>query len=159
MSKHKNPSHGSAHDAEHDAHRPNVKVYIAVFAALMVLTCVTVLISKFHLPRPQAIALGLLVASVKAALVAGIFMHLWGENKLIHKAIFITVGCGAILVIPMIDFVLLHPRMQRREEVALQHPAEGGEEEKAQPAVETPKMPSNAEAAKPAKAKPAGKKK
>ena len=29
-----------------DKHRPNVKLYIGVFAALMVLTCVTVVISK-----------------------------------------------------------------------------------------------------------------
>ena len=107
-----------------DKHRPNVKLYIGVFAALMVLTCVTVVISKFHLPRPQAIALGLFVASVKAALVGALFMHLWGENKLIHKFLYVTIACAAILVLPMIDFVLLSPRQQHRVAVADQHPDE-----------------------------------
>ena len=56
-------------DDSHDAHRPNVGLYVKVFGALMVLTLVTVVISKFHLPRPQAIGLGLFVAAIKATLV------------------------------------------------------------------------------------------
>ena len=70
--------------AHGDEHRPNVKVYIGVFAALMICTLLTVVVSKFHLPRPQAIALGLAIALFKASLVGALFMHLWGEGKLIH---------------------------------------------------------------------------
>ncbi len=129
-------------DAHHDEHRPDVAKYVKVFGALMVLTFVTVLISKFHLPRPQAIALGLFVASIKAALVCGIFMHLWGESKVIHKALYITVACGAILVIPMIDFVMVRHKMTEPVAVASQHPHEGAEEahaESSEPVkVETP---------------------
>lgn len=109
-------------NTQHDEHRPNVGLYIKVFGALMVLTLITVAISKVHLPRPQAIGLGLFVASIKAALVGALFMHLWGENKLIHKTLYITVACGAILVIPMIDFVLVAHRLTSPMAVADQHP-------------------------------------
>ena len=51
------------HDAaDIDRH---VRVYITVFVALMVLTIVTVAISRFHLPVPMAFAVALLVAIVK----------------------------------------------------------------------------------------------
>jgi cytochrome c oxidase subunit 4 len=111
-------------NASRDEHRPNVGLYVKVFGALMVLTLITVAISKVHLPRPQAIGLGLLVASIKAALVGALFMHLWGENKLIHKALYITVACGAILVLPMIDFVLVAHKLTSPANVADQHPGE-----------------------------------
>ena len=119
MSKNKN--------AHHDDHRPNVGLYIKVFAALMALTLMTVVISKFHLPRPQAIALGLFVASIKACLVGALFMHLWGENKLIHNALYITVACGSILIIAMIDSTLIMHRATSPADVASQHPHEGHE--------------------------------
>ena len=114
-------------DAGHDEHRPNVALYVKVFGALMVLTLVTVAISKFHLPRPQAIALGLFVALIKATLVGAIFMHLWGESKVIHNALYITVACAAILVLPMIDFVMVTQKMTSPMDVASQHPHEGAE--------------------------------
>jgi cytochrome c oxidase subunit 4 len=116
--------------AAHDDHRPNVKLYVGVFAALLILTCVTVAISKLHLPRPQAIALGLLVAAVKAALVAGIFMHLWGEKKLIHKFLYVAFGFAALMVISIIDFRLNAPKQTSHVAVADQHPDESGAPEK-----------------------------
>ncbi|MFI5347596.1 MAG: cytochrome C oxidase subunit IV family protein [Elusimicrobiota bacterium] len=155
MSKNKNASHAAAHDD----HRPNVKVYLAVFGALMALTLITVVISKFHLPRPQAIALGLFVALIKASLVGAIFMHLWGENKLVHKLLYVCAAGGALMIIPMIDFVLLSPRILNHAAVADQHPDEGaGHQEsvtetvRLTPAIplETPKA---APGAKPATAK------
>ncbi len=112
-------------DASHDEHRPNVGLYVKVFAALMVLTMITVVISKFHLPRPQAIGLGLFVAVIKAGLVGALFMHLWGENKLIHKAVLITVGGAAILLLPLIDCVMISHRITSPPDVVSQHPHEG----------------------------------
>ncbi|MCR4296782.1 MAG: cytochrome C oxidase subunit IV family protein [Elusimicrobia bacterium] len=121
--------------ATHDEHRPNVALYVKVFAALMVLTLITVAISKIHLPRPQAVALGVFVALVKASLVGALFMHLWGENKLIHKALWITVGLGAALILPMLDFVLLAGRVTSPADVANQHP--GGHETDKEKAAES----------------------
>ncbi|MDE2141766.1 MAG: cytochrome C oxidase subunit IV family protein [Elusimicrobia bacterium] len=120
MSKNKN-----SHSAAHDDHRPNVKLYIGVFAALLALTGLTVFISTFHLPRPQAIALGLLVAAVKGTLVAAIFMHLWGENKLIFKVLLVTIAAAFMMIMPMIDFHLLSSRISEHANIAAQHPDEG----------------------------------
>ena len=61
----------------------HVKVYILVFVSLMVLTLVTVGISYLDLSVPMAIGFALLVATVKATLVACYFMHLLGEKQLI----------------------------------------------------------------------------
>lgn len=119
------------HDAHsHDDHRPDVKSYMMVFGALLCLTLITVAISKLHLPRPQAIALGLLVAVIKASLVGAVFMHLWGEKKLIHKFLYVTGACAAILVIGIIDSRLLRPKQTARVAVADQHPDEGKAEAK-----------------------------
>lgn len=112
-------------NSAHDEHRPNVKLYIAVFAALLALTLVTVIVSKFHLPRPQAIALGLAVASAKAGLVAAIFMHLWGEQRLIFKILLVTAFFGSILILPLLDCALILPQATQRMPVAEQHPHEG----------------------------------
>lgn len=119
MSKHKKNAES------HDPHRPNVKLYIGVFAALMVLTCVTVLISKFHLPRPQAIALGLFVALIKASLVGALFMHLWGEAKLIHRFLYVVSAFAVLFIVPIIDFALTSSRALDHANVAQQHPDEG----------------------------------
>ena len=113
--------------ANHDAHRPDTALYIKVFAALMVLTFVTVLISKWHLPRPQAIALGLLVALIKASLVGAIFMHLWGENKLIHRFLYVTFAFACLFAITLTDAALLIHKITMRMPVAEQHPVEGSE--------------------------------
>ena len=113
-------------NSQHDEHRPNVGLYVKVFGALMVLTLITVAISKVHLPRPQAVGLGLFVAMIKASLVGALFMHLWGENKLIHKALWITVACGAILVLPLIDAALAVNKPTSPADVAAQHPGGHG---------------------------------
>ena len=118
--------HAHAHDVVHADHeRPNIKLYLGVFAALMVLTGLTVMVSKFHLPRPQAVALGLLIACTKASLVGAVFMHLYGEKKLIHKFLYVAAFFGAIMIIPLIDFVLVRPIHMEHADVAAQHPDEG----------------------------------
>ncbi len=75
--------------------KEHVRVYVMVFVALAVLTVVTVAISYLHLPTAIAISLAMVVASVKAGLVAGYFMHLLSEEKVI---IYLLVLCAAFLV-------------------------------------------------------------
>ncbi len=136
-------------DAHHDEHRPNVGLYVKVFLALMVLTLITVAISKIHLPRAQAITLGLFVALVKASLVGALFMHLWGENKLIHKALFITMGFGAVLILPILDFVMISRRITSPADVAAQHPGgHGGHGGHAEAVTESVKLDAPAVPAK-----------
>ena len=81
----------------------HVKVYITVFVALMVLTIVTVAISRFHLPVHIAVTLALLVAIVKGSLVATYFMHLISEKKLIYAVLLLTVAFFiALLALPVL---------------------------------------------------------
>ena len=83
------------HAADIDKH---VKVYITVFAALMVLTIVTVAISRLHLSTPIAVSVALLVAIVKGSLVACYFMHLISEKKLILWVLLLTVAFFIVLL-------------------------------------------------------------
>ena len=85
----------AAHAADIDRH---VKVYITVFVALMVLTIITVAISRVHLPLPIAVSVALLVAVVKGALVACYFMHLISEKKLILGVLALTVTFFIVLL-------------------------------------------------------------
>ncbi len=75
--------------------RQHVRVYVMVFVALAVLTVVTVAISYLRLPTAQAVLVAMVVASVKAGLVAGYFMHLVSEKKVI---LWLLVLCAAFLV-------------------------------------------------------------
>ena len=88
------------HAADIDRH---VKVYITVFVALMVLTIVTVAISRLHLSVPIAVTVALLVATIKGSLVACYFMHLVSEKKLIYAVLGLTVVFFiALLALPVV---------------------------------------------------------
>ncbi len=63
--------------------REHVRVYVTVFVALACLTVVTVAISYIGMPTALAICMALVVATVKASLVAGFFMHLVTEKSVI----------------------------------------------------------------------------
>lgn len=70
------------HDhADIDRH---VRAALLVFASLLVLTGLTVAAWALHLPIHTAIALALLIATVKGSLVAGWFMHLISEKRIIY---------------------------------------------------------------------------
>ena len=75
--------------------REHLRVYVMVFVALAVLTVVTVAISYLQLPTGLAIAVAMVVATVKASLVAGYFMHLLSEEKVI---LYLLVLCAAFLL-------------------------------------------------------------
>jgi cytochrome c oxidase subunit 4 len=88
------------HAVDIDKH---VRIYISVFVALMVLTIVTVAISRFHLPLPAAVSVALLVATIKGSLVACYFMHLISEKKLIYAVLALTGAFFiALLALPVI---------------------------------------------------------
>lgn len=58
----------------------HVRSYIVVFVTLAVLTVVTVLASLADLSQWGSVSLALAIATVKASLVAAIFMHLKWER-------------------------------------------------------------------------------
>jgi len=76
----------------------HVRTYILVFAALAVLTVVTVAVYYLELSTGAAIALALVIATVKGSLVACYFMHLISEKKLIIVVLLLTVAFFVVLL-------------------------------------------------------------
>jgi len=90
----------SDHAVDIDRH---VRVYITVFVALMVLTIITVAVSYLDLSMAVAVPVALFIAIVKGSLVAGYFMHLISEKKLIYAVLVLTVVFfAALLALPVI---------------------------------------------------------
>ena len=90
-------------EAGHDDIQKHVRIYMTIFAALAVLTVFTVLASYLHLSPPLAVALALLIASVKASLVACYFMHLISERKTIFGVLLLTaVFLLIMLIVPLL---------------------------------------------------------
>jgi cytochrome c oxidase subunit 4 len=99
-SDHAATSTAGDHAVDIDKH---VRVYITVFVALMVLTIVTVAISRFHFPVPIAVTVALIVATIKGALVACYFMHLISEKRLIYAVLALTiVFFVALIALPVV---------------------------------------------------------
>lgn len=85
-------------------HAPNVKLYLRVFGALAFLTVVTVFVSYLRLPITAAVLVALVIATMKASLVAAFFMHLKGERALIYGVLAITAFFTLVLfVLPISD--------------------------------------------------------
>ncbi|MDE2999705.1 MAG: cytochrome C oxidase subunit IV family protein [Gemmatimonadota bacterium] len=84
--------------------RKHVRVYILVFAALAVLTVVTVAVSYLHLESVAAtVLIALFIASIKGGLVAGYFMHLVSEKQIIYWVLALTVVFfAALMLLPSI---------------------------------------------------------
>ena len=91
---------GHAADLGHDPAEidKHVRVYITVFVALMALTIITVAVSYLHLSTPMAVSVALFIATVKGTLVAGYFMHLLSEKKLIIAVLALTVAFFVVLL-------------------------------------------------------------
>jgi cytochrome c oxidase subunit 4 len=79
-----------------------VKGYLTVFGALLVLTVVTVAVSYLNLPMGPTVAIGLVIATLKASLVALYFMHLRHERTTIYAALALT----AVLFIALVGLTL-----------------------------------------------------
>jgi cytochrome c oxidase subunit IV len=82
----------NAHHHSPEQIRAEMRVYITVFIGLAVLTAVTVIACfGFKLPVHTAILVALIIASIKGFLVAGFFMHLLSEKKVIYGVLILTV--------------------------------------------------------------------
>jgi cytochrome c oxidase subunit 4 len=86
------------------AHEAGVEVkgYLAVFGALLVLTLITVGVSYLQLPTTPGVLLAIAIATAKASLVAMFFMHLKGERPMVYWALTLT----AVLFVALFAFVL-----------------------------------------------------
>ena len=78
----------------------HVRVYLMVFASLAVLTALTVAVSYLHLSSVHAaILVALVIATVKGSLVAGYFMHLISEERIIYWVLVLTVVFFVVLML------------------------------------------------------------
>ncbi len=85
------------------AHIASVKVLLGTFGALMVLTVITVLATKVDLGTDMNLVVALLVATVKATLVAMFFMHL-RYDKAMHTVAFLA---GLLFALLFVSFTLM----------------------------------------------------
>jgi len=96
-------AHGGVHDPNLH-HSPEeikreMRIYLIIFGALAALTALTVFARFYlHLPMAWTIAVALAIASIKGFLVAGFFMHLLSEKKLIYAILALTIIFFAVLL-------------------------------------------------------------
>lgn len=76
-----------------------VKTYLVVFAALAVFTIATVATSRVDFGGSVNIVIALVIAALKATLVAAIFMHLKWERS---RAIWMTLAFCAVFFLVLI---------------------------------------------------------
>ena len=86
------------HSENPEEFKKHLGKYYVVFVALICLTAVTVGVSYLKLARPLAITLGLTIATIKAGLVAAVFMHLISERKVIYAVLILTALFFALLL-------------------------------------------------------------
>ncbi|MEP6956176.1 MAG: cytochrome C oxidase subunit IV family protein [Chthoniobacterales bacterium] len=78
------------HDHDHDVSK-HVNKYLMVGGVLLGCTLLTVFLSYVNFGSHKAnMAVGMLLATFKAGLVAAIFMHLSSERKLIYRVLIFT---------------------------------------------------------------------
>jgi cytochrome c oxidase subunit 4 len=83
--------------------RKSVRSYMIVFVMLMVFTVLTVAVARLSFAVPVAIAVALVIAGMKGAMVAGVFMHLSHEKRWVYGTLVLTViFFAALLLLPVI---------------------------------------------------------
>ena len=87
------------HSESPEEFKKHLSRYYVVFVALLCLTAITVGVSYLKLNRPLAITIALIIASVKAGLVAAVFMHLIDEKKVIYAVLLLTVLFFALVLL------------------------------------------------------------
>tara|TARA_R110002049_G_scaffold37636_7_gene118055 strand:- start:72 stop:383 length:312 start_codon:yes stop_codon:yes gene_type:complete len=84
----------------------SVRAFMKVFAALIILTFITVGLSMVEMPtHSMNILVGMIVAAIKASLVGLIFMHLNHERSTVYKILAFT---GVFAIVLFVLIVLAH---------------------------------------------------
>jgi len=78
--------------------KKSVRKYVMIGAALLVFTGITVAANLVHLAVPLAITVALIIATIKGAMVASVFMHLNHEKNWIYGSLILTVAFFIVLL-------------------------------------------------------------
>ncbi len=87
----------SAHEHEHKHEPVPYRTFVVVWVALLVLTIITVVVSRIPMGAFHVWA-ALIIASIKSALVIFIFMHLKQESRLFKIGLLVLLVILAIFV-------------------------------------------------------------
>lgn len=94
---HSRPAHGHDAHPQHGAHhlspealKAHIRKYVIIGVVLLVATGLTVAASQLPLSGNGHVVVALIIAIVKASLVAAVFMHLLSERGLIFSVLGIT---------------------------------------------------------------------
>ena len=91
------PAEHGHNDHDHDVSK-HVRKYLMVGGLLLAFTVLTVFLSYMDFGNSKAnMAVGMLVATFKAGLVAAIFMHLSAERQLVYRILIFTIFFVAAL--------------------------------------------------------------
>lgn len=94
--------HGDAHDHAH----PTEGSYWIVFVILAVLTAVEVLWSYLGLSGPALVLPLVAMMLVKFGIVAGFFMHLWFDLKILNGRYFLLCFLSALALAAAVYFIV-----------------------------------------------------
>ncbi|NUP11688.1 MAG: cytochrome c oxidase subunit IV [Polyangiaceae bacterium] len=116
-------SHAESHDSHHSHgpdHVPHVTplpVYLATFGTLCVLTVVTVGASYINLGTTVNLFIALIIATIKATVVALFFMHLKSDLRF-HSVVF---GSSVVFLIIFISFTMFDTNVRGQFEPQKRH--------------------------------------
>ncbi len=99
---------------EHASHKHGPGRYVAVWAALLVFTALTVGLGRIHLAGGWSIVIAMAIATVKASLVVLFFMHMkehGGASRLVLATtlVFVALLMGLVLLDNATRFPLANP--------------------------------------------------
>lgn len=98
-------AHGHGHDKpDHVPHISPLSTYLKTFATLMTLTVITVGVSYVNLGTTVNLIIAVVIATIKATVVAAFFMHLAHDSRF-HTVIFASalVFLGVFVTFTMFD--------------------------------------------------------
>jgi cytochrome c oxidase subunit 4 len=96
----------------------SVRKYFMIGAALLVFTAITVAANLVELAVPAAITVALIIATMKASMVAAVFMHLSHEKRWIYGALILTLAFFIVL--------MSVPSFTNMDSIGVEEPAIGG---------------------------------
>jgi cytochrome c oxidase subunit 4 len=109
---HPGPESGAGHHGDEISHVTPVRLLIGVWAALMVLTVITVAVTSVDLGSRANLVVAMAIATVKAGLVVTYFMHLRWDRPF-HTLVFL----GSLLFVSLFISMTLFDKSEYEPDI------------------------------------------